>query len=145
MIAQHRQVVAKLIHYLHFHLAAIECEEKCALHGIARINEQHIRLGSPDAVDKHLTALHSAKALVGRVELAVSIVGLQNHKFFGIGITAAQQKCQRYNQKRYSLHKKFSFSVIIYSQKYNKYSEKGVSLQKLCLKSVKFTRPYDKR
>jgi hypothetical protein len=63
----------------------IECEKQSALHGIAGINQEHIRLHSSHTVNHYLATRYASQifALYG-VDLRVGVVGMQNDEFIGI-------------------------------------------------------------
>ncbi len=55
MVPDNSIIINKLIHHSGFNLPPVDIEKQSALHSIPRINQQHILMHAPDAVNNHLT------------------------------------------------------------------------------------------
>ncbi len=80
VVAEYAYVIAQSIQHTFFDLTSEQRKEQTALHCVAGVDKQHIRLIGTHAVYKHLTTCYSAETVFfERVYLRVCVVGMQHY------------------------------------------------------------------
>ena len=80
VVAEDAYVVAERVEHALLHLASEKGEEEAALHCVAGVDEQHMRLGGAHTVNHHLAACHASEVVVVEgVDLRVGVVGVEQN------------------------------------------------------------------
>ena len=111
VVAEDNHVVAQRVHEGILHLAAIEREERGALHSVACMHGERVLVVAAHLVEDGTTTQQTALAIASGVNLTVSVVGGYEHKMFGLNTDygAHQQGAQQEAISKDFFHRNVDF------------------------------------